>query len=131
VRVETRLDAAMSMLAAFGGAVVLTCLLAATGGTHRLGPDLAAFAVLAALTAVTSRWWAVFAIAGIDWLFYAGFLVGRHGEIAWHGTIDGWRIAMILAAGCGGALVDSVLRAATEPRTRRSGMYANAPTAER
>jgi hypothetical protein len=46
----------------------------------------------------------------VYWLFYAGFRAGRHGTVHWHGALDGWRLAMIAAAGLGVAFVAHVWR---------------------
>ncbi len=99
-----------SLIAAFAGAIALTVVLAATGGTHRLGVDLVAYAALAAATGAWGRVPAIPLTSVMYWLFYAGFLVGRHGTVQWHGAIDGWRLAMIAAAGLGAAFVAWIWR---------------------
>jgi hypothetical protein len=101
---------ATSLMAAIASAAVLTLVLAATGGTHRPGPDLVAYAALAALTGTLARATAVPLACIVYWLFYAGFLIGRHANVQWHGSIDGWRLAMIAAAGLGAAFVARVWR---------------------
>jgi hypothetical protein len=53
----------------------------------------------------------------VYWLFYAGFLVGRHGVVHWHGSLDGWRMVMIAAAGLGAAFVARVWRLVNPPRS--------------
>jgi hypothetical protein len=77
--------------------------------------------------------WPVAATTGvIAWLFYAGFIIGRHAVLAWDGTAAWWRLAICVGAaiaGCAtGRLVRAIL-APAGPRWRRG--WAEAPAAER
>jgi hypothetical protein len=110
LRSADRWDVSISLGLAFCGSIAVTCVLAATGGTRRLSVDLIAYAALAAAVSVRTRALPIPAVAVIAWLFYAGFLVGRHGEISWHGSIDVWRVAVIVGAAYCGAMIGRVLR---------------------
>jgi hypothetical protein len=110
VRPANSWDPAITLLAAFGGAIILTGILAFEGGTRRLDVDLVPFALLAAAVAFRSRAVVVPGVIGIAWFYYSGFLVNRHGELLWHGTVDGWRLATIAVGGFCGSLLSRVLR---------------------
>ena len=116
-RPPTRWEPSVSLLAAFGGSTALTCALAFEDGTKHLGAALLTFVALVALVSYRARAVAVPAVAGIAWLFYTGFLVDRHGELAWHGGVDAWRLAA-LGAGAVGGLLAGQLAAARLPRPR-------------
>lgn len=106
-------EPAVTLGLAFVGGIVATTLLTATGGTHHVNADLPFYVALAALVALTARWWAMGAGAVVLWLFYDGFLVGRHAVIVWHGGPDAWRLALILAGGIAGLTVGRTARFAT------------------
>jgi hypothetical protein len=80
--------------------------------------DLAAYVALAALVALAARWWAAMASGVVLWMFYDGFLVGRHAVLTWHGSIDAWRLAFILAGAASGLLQGRVSRQAARPNLR-------------
>lgn len=105
INVRDQWEPAATLGIAFGAATALTCLLAATGGTRRLEADLVMYAALAALMSLTAQWWTALAVAAMLWLFYDGFLVGRHGVLTWHGTADLKRIAVIAAAAVGALVI--------------------------
>jgi hypothetical protein len=84
-------------LVGYLGGIAVTLALAATGGTRHLSFDLAAFAVLAAVIGWWSRPVGAGCAAVIGWLFYDGFLVGRHAELRLHGMADVWRVGLVVA----------------------------------
>jgi hypothetical protein len=51
---------------------------------------------------------AAIAVAGIAFLLADGFLVGRFGELAWHGPADLARLGLLLAAAGSGAAAGAV-----------------------
>ena len=107
---ETVREPTITLALAFATGIVATALLAATGGTRHPDADLVAYAALAAGLGLGARWWAALVGALILWLFYDGFLVGQHGDLAWHGTIDGWRLGLITVGAVGGLLIGRVGR---------------------
>lgn len=116
---ETVRDPAGTLALAFAAGAVATTLLAATGGTRHPGADLVAYVLPAGALGLGARWWAAPAAAVVLWLFYDGFLVGRHGVLTWHGTIDGWRLGLIVAGALGGLLIGRVSRFTAAPAPRR------------
>ncbi|MEY9913479.1 type IV secretory pathway TrbD component [Catenulispora sp. MAP12-49] len=109
-REQPGLAPAVTLARAFVAAMAVTILLAATGGTRHVDADLIAYGVLAAVLGFGARWWTAGAGALILWLYYDGFLVGRHGELVWQGNIDAWRLGVITACAAGGLLVGRVCR---------------------
>lgn len=107
---ETVREPTATLALAFAVGLVGTVLLAATGVTRHADADLVAYVALAAGLGLGARWWAAPAGALILWLFYDGFLIGRHGDLAWHGAMDGWRLGVIAAGAIGGLLVGRVSR---------------------
>jgi hypothetical protein len=93
------------LLAGYGVAAVATLAGVALGGT---GHPLLAFAVLelAVLAAATKMPLpAALGSAAVAWLFYDGFVIGRHGHLAWEGDRGAWWLLVLVAAGaCGFAL---------------------------
>ena len=84
--------------AAFAGNAALTALLAVAHLSGVLGWSLAAFA---ALTAGLTWWaglWVGLGSAVCGWLFFAGFIDGRHAHLVWHATADLARIAVLAGA---------------------------------
>jgi hypothetical protein len=93
------------LLAVYCLSAVATTAAVAAGGTRH---PLVALAVLAsALLAATAHltFGAALAAGGIAWLFFDGFVIGRHGNLAWGGTREVWWILVLL----GGALCGWVL----------------------
>jgi hypothetical protein len=98
---------ATRMAAAFASNAALTAILAVAHLSGHLGWSLAAFAAVT----VGMSCWAGLRVglfsAACAWMFYDGFIVGRHAHLAWHGTADLARIALLV----GIALVVGGLRA--------------------
>ncbi|GAA1959709.1 hypothetical protein GCM10009838_15070 [Catenulispora subtropica] len=115
---DSRLEPVATLSTAFIGGIVATAGLAAIGGTRHVDVDLAAYVGLAAVLGLGARWWAAPTAAFILWLFYDGFLVGRHGDLVWHGAMDGWRLGFIGAGALGGLLMGRVTRFAVAVRHR-------------
>jgi hypothetical protein len=96
--------AATGLLVGYCSMAAATAVAVAAGGTHRPGlalgiVSLAAFAV-ATRTAVP----VALVTGAIGSLFYAGFITGRHAQLAWHGAAGfRWLCILLGAALCGAA----------------------------
>jgi hypothetical protein len=92
------------LLAGYGSAAATTATVVAAGGTRH---SLVALVVIALVMAgVASRLSVPLGAAAgaMSWLFYDGFIIGRHAELAWHGSVTGWQAAVCLGAGATGSL---------------------------
>jgi hypothetical protein len=79
-----------------------TAVAVAAGGTHR--PAVALGIVSLAVFAVAIRTTVPVALAtgAMGTLFYAGFITGRHAQLAWHGAAGvRWLCILLGAALCG------------------------------
>jgi hypothetical protein len=92
-----------SLLAGYGGLAVATGIAVAAGGTRQPGLALAVLAVAALLLATQAKALAVAALGPMAWLFYAGFIAGRHGGLTWGGTADVWRFGTLTGSAVIGA----------------------------
>jgi hypothetical protein len=95
---------ATGLLAGYCGLAGATGVAVAIGGTRRPGLALAVLAVAALLLATRTRAAATVSVGVMAWLFYAGFITGRHGDLAWHGMADAWRLGMLVASAAAGWL---------------------------
>jgi putative intracellular protease/amidase len=107
----------------------LTTVLVLAGGTRHLTFDIAAFAALAAVIGWRSRPTAA-ACAALAWLFFDGFLAGRHAELRWHGRDDVARLGLLIAAAAA-ASVARWLDATARGRRGRPATPALRPTPAR
>jgi len=74
------------------------------GGTRRPGIALGFIAAAAFAIAVRTTMPVALATGAMGWLFYAGFVTGRHAQLAWHGAADIQRAGILLGvAFCGAA----------------------------
>jgi hypothetical protein len=100
-----RWPAPEALLAGYCLVAAATMAAVAVGGT---GHPLVVLAVLAcALLAAGTRLTLPAALGSgvIAWLYYDGFIIGRHGDLAWGGTREAWwLLALLGAALCGSAL---------------------------
>jgi hypothetical protein len=85
-------------LAGYAASAALTAVLVLGGGTRHLGFGIVAFTVLAAVIGWRSRSATAACTAVIAWMFFDGFLAGRHAELRWHGGADIARLGLLLAA---------------------------------
>jgi hypothetical protein len=100
-----RLRAPEGLLAGYGAAAVATLAGVALGGTGH--PKLAlAVLQLAVLVAATKMSLPVALVSAVvAWLFYDGFVIGRHGNLAWEGASgEWWLLVLVATAACGFAL---------------------------
>jgi hypothetical protein len=96
--------ASYGLLAAYSASAAATAVAAAGGGTHRPGFALGLLALAASAVGLRATVPVALATGGMGWLFYAGFITGRHAQLAWQGTPDIWRLAILTGAAlCGTA----------------------------
>jgi hypothetical protein len=92
-------------LAGYCVAAAATAVAVLAGGTRH---PLVALAVLAFALLVAARRMtlpAALASAGIAWLFYDGFIIGRHAQLVWDGARGAWWLLVLVAAAvCGSVL---------------------------
>jgi K+-sensing histidine kinase KdpD len=100
------------LLAAYAGAAVVTAVVVLATGTRHPAAALVAYGLLAAIVAAHTRSAAAPGIALVAWLFYDGFIIGRHAHLSWHGAADVKRLAILLAAGAIGSALGARIRAA-------------------
>ncbi len=86
------------LLAAYSASATATAVAVADGGTHRPGFALGLLSLAAFAVATRTTVPVALAAAGMGWLFYAGFITGRHAQLAWHGTADIRRLGILLGA---------------------------------
>jgi hypothetical protein len=125
------------MLAGYCALAGATGIAVAVGGTRRPGMALGILAAVTLLVAARSTVWAAAGQSIGAWLFYAGFIAGRHGDLTWQGTADGWRLGVLAgsaAVGVGlswlaaqhgeaphGKRARATVISLTEPRAGRHG----------
>jgi hypothetical protein len=97
--------AANGLLAGYAGLAGATAVAVIVSGTHQPGRALAVLAVAAFGIGTRATLPVALASGGMGWLFYSGFITGRHGDLVWQGTTDVKRIGILLgAAVCGVAV---------------------------
>jgi hypothetical protein len=114
------------LLAGYCSMAVATAVAVAVGGTHR--PAVALGIVSLAVFAVAARTAVPVALVtgAMGTLFYAGFIIGRHAQLAWHGAVGVRCLCVLLGAAlCGAAaswiharIVDHRMAAAEASRDR-------------
>jgi MFS family permease len=87
------------------------------------------FAILA-YTAGTVVWTAPLVTAGIGFLVFDGFLVNQLGELSWHGSSDGVRLAVLAAAVIFGRLLGDIFRMPGPASGRKRRSMASSPFKE-
>jgi hypothetical protein len=82
-----------------------TAAAVALGGTRHPGVALALLAAATFAVAMRTTAAAALGTCVIGWLFYSGFITGRHADLAWHGPADLLQLAVLAGAAlCGMAL---------------------------
>jgi hypothetical protein len=114
-------SASSGLLAAYAGSAAVTAVVALAGGTRHPAAALAAYGLLAAVVAASTRPAAAAGVALIAWMFDNGFIVGRHADLSWHGTVDARRLAILLAAATAAAMLGSHIRRANQRLAPASG----------
>ncbi|PJN39465.1 DUF4118 domain-containing protein [Streptomyces sp. CB02959] len=100
-------------------AVAVTALLV-TGQAGHLWLSLAAFALLTVAIAAAARPRLVPAVVLVSWMFFDGFVVHQHAELAWRLT-DRTSLWVLAVAGLAGAVCAAAARGARAARARRGG----------
>jgi hypothetical protein len=114
------------LLTGYCVAALATVAAVAAGGTRHPVVGLTIITVAAFCVATRMSITQAIAAGAMGWIFYAGFIIGRHAVIAWHGTgTQGWgAVTICLAAGFAGGLAGAMRRkrpGAGESQTRRYG----------
>ena len=92
-------------LAGYCVVAAATTAAVAAGGTRH--PVVALVVVALVVLAVARRMTLPTGLASgvMAWLFYDGFVIGRHGDLAWTGVREvWWLLVLVAAAACGWAL---------------------------
>jgi hypothetical protein len=94
----------VGLVAGYCALAAATAVAVLTGGTQRPGVALALLAVTGFAVGTRTQWWVAMASGGMGWLFYDGFIAGRHAHLAWHGGVDVQRLGLLAGvAVCGTA----------------------------
>jgi|HubBroStandDraft_6_1064221.scaffolds.fasta_scaffold865930_2 K+-sensing histidine kinase KdpD len=114
-----QLAASYCLLSGYCVMAVVTAVAVAAGATRR--PGLAVVLLTAAVFVIAVRAAALPAlgVAAVGWLFYAGFIVGRHGDLAWRGTASIAAIAALAGAALAGVAAGTLIARTDRPATRR------------
>jgi hypothetical protein len=92
------------LLAGYCALAAATAAAVAAGGTYRPGIALGLLAVVAFAVATRTTLPVALITGATGWLFCAGFITGRHAQLAWHGAADVRRLGILLGAAlCGTA----------------------------
>jgi hypothetical protein len=103
------------LLAGYCGLAIATGVAIAVGGTRRPAVVLALLALTVLVLATRSTAMAALGTGAMAWLFYDGFIIGRHADLAWHGTTDLEPLALLLGAALCGIATSWLLARASEP----------------
>jgi hypothetical protein len=99
------LPASYGLLIGYGAMAAMTAVAVAAGGTRHPAVALALLAATACAVATRTTAPTAFGVGAMGWLFYDGFVVGRHADLGWHGTVSMTQFAVLTgAAGCVAAL---------------------------
>jgi hypothetical protein len=123
--------ASTALLAGYLALAAATAAAVAVGGTHRPGIALGVTSATAFAVATRATVPVALATGAMGWLFYAGFITGRHAQLAWHGSADIQRLGILLGvAFCGAASTWVHARARTRrPRPAEPAQVWLAPVA--
>jgi hypothetical protein len=106
--------ASSGLLAAYAGSAAVTAVVTLAGGTRHPAAALAAYGLLVAVVAASTRPAAAAGVALIAWMFDNGFIVGRHADLSWHGAADARRLAILLVASAAAAMLGCHIRGASQ-----------------
>lgn len=110
LREARRRENADGMLAGCCGIAAATTVAVAAGGVrhHVLAIAIVACAVLT-VAARLRRTQAAIASTVIGWLFFDGFIIGRHASLGWDGAREWWWLAVLASAAMGGVVLGRAL----------------------
>jgi hypothetical protein len=92
-------------LAGYCVVAAATIAAVAAGGTRHPLVALVVLALAVLAAARRMRLPASLASGVMAWLFYDGFVIGRHGDLAWTGEREAWwLLVLVAAAACGSVL---------------------------
>jgi hypothetical protein len=102
---QHRLRHAQAPLAGYCVAAAATAVAVLAGGTRHPLVALAilAFALLVAARRMTPP--AALASGGMAWLYYDGFIIGRHAQLVWAGAQGAWWLLVLVAAAVCGSVI--------------------------
>jgi hypothetical protein len=83
------------LLIGYCGIAAATGIAVAAGGTRRPAMALAILAVAVLLLAARATAPTAAGLAIMAWLFYSGFIAGRHANLTWQGMDGVWRLAVL------------------------------------
>jgi hypothetical protein len=89
-------------LAGYCVAAAGTAVAVAAGGTRHPVGALAVLALAVVIAAGRMTLTAALASGAICWLFWDGFVIGRHGDLVWHGPFVAWSLLVLGAAALSG-----------------------------
>ena len=112
---------ASGLLAGYCGLAGATGIAVAVGGARRPSLALAILAVAVLLLATRAKALAAAGLGFMAWLFYAGFIAGRHGNLAWHGSDDVWWLGVLAGSAFLGVTLSWL--AATLGGSQRAGNH--------
>ena len=93
-----RWPASAGLLTGYCAAAAATLVAVGAGGTRHPLTALVLLACVAAAVASRVTVPAAIACGGIAWLFFDGFVIGRHADLGWQGAASGWQIAACVGA---------------------------------
>jgi K+-sensing histidine kinase KdpD len=125
-RVRPLWAASYCLLTGYCVLAVVTAVAVMAGATRRPGLAIVLLAVAVFAIAVQAPAPAALGVAAIGWLFYAGFIAGRHGDLAWRGTGSIVAIAALAGAAAAGVAAGTLIcrtarRTAVRPRNAQTG----------
>jgi hypothetical protein len=83
------------LLAGYCGLAAATGIAIAAGGTRRPGMALVILAVAVLLLATRMTALTAAGLGVMAWLFYSGFITGRHGDLTFYGLDGVWRLVAL------------------------------------
>jgi hypothetical protein len=97
--------ASVGLLTGYCAVAAATALAVTAGATRRPGLGLTLLAAAVLAVAVRTAAPAAAGVGALGWLFYAGFITGRHADLAWRGTASLGPLAVLEGAAAAGAAI--------------------------
>jgi hypothetical protein len=96
------------LLVGYCGLAAATGLAVVAGGTRHPTVALGLLGLAVLVIAVRMSWPGALGVGVLGWLFYDGFFIGRHAQLAWHGAADLRSLGILLGAAAGGCALSFV-----------------------